>query len=683
MDKKIAKERIERLKKEIDRYRYSYHVLDKSLISDEVLDSLKKELFDLEQQYPDLITSDSPTQRIGGAPLKTFKKIQHEKAMLSFNDAFSQEDVQEWFGRIENYLGRKLSAEPEDGFFCELKIDGLAIELIYENGILTRGATRGNGLVGEDVTQNLKTIEAIPLKLKGDYPKHLVVRGEIFLTKKEFVRINKDQEKKGEKIYANPRNVAAGSIRQLDPKIVASRKLDSFEYSVASPFEALAKEGLHFKTHEEEHQLLHSWGFKINPDNKRIKSLKEVFDFRDYWEKHREKLFYEVDGIVVVMNNNKIFETSGVIGKAPRAAIAYKFSPREATTIVEEIKVQVGRTGVLTPVATLKPVRVGGVTISHATLHNYDEIQRLNLKIGDTVVVSRAGDVIPKITKVLKELRTGKEKEFRMLTQCPIDGSKVIKEGALHKCSNKDCGARHKEQLYHFVSRSAFDLRGVGPKIIDRFLDEGLISDAADIFDLKAGDIKTLERFGEKSAENIIKELNAKKKISLSRFLYSLGIVHVGEETARVLAEKVHSLNSKLKKPSQLFTIFSQISLENLQEIPDIGPAVAQSIFEYFKDKRNQVLIKKLEKFGIEIEVGKIKSGGRLKSLIFVLTGSLASISRDAAKEKIRNLGGEVSETVSKNTSYLVAGTDPGSKLEKANKLGVKILNEKEFLKML
>src|SRR3989344_9435049 len=315
MDKKIVKERIEKLKKEIDRYRYSYHVLDKSLISDEALDSLKKELFDLEQQYPDLITPDSPTQRIGGAPLRAFKKIQHEKAMLSFNDAFSQEDIQDWFGRIENYLGRKLGVEPKDGFFCELKIDGLAIELIYENGVLTRGATRGDGSIGEDVTQNLKTIEAIPLKLKGNYPKHLVVRGEIFLTKKEFVRMNKEQEKKGEKIYANPRNVAAGSIRQLDPKIVASRKLDSFEYSVVTD---LGK-----KTHEEEHQLLHSWGFKINPDNQRIKSLKEVFDFRDYWEKHREKLFYEVDGIVVIMNNNKIFETSGVIGKAPRAAIAY------------------------------------------------------------------------------------------------------------------------------------------------------------------------------------------------------------------------------------------------------------------------------------------------------------------------------------------------------------------------
>lgn len=675
MDKKTAQERIGRLKKEIDRYRYSYHVLDKSLISDEALDSLKKELFDLEQRYPDLVTSDSPTQRIGGASLKGFKKIQHEKPMLSFNDAFSQEDVQDWFGRIENYLDRKLGAEPEDGFFCELKIDGLAIELIYENGILVRGATRGDGVIGEDVTQNLKTIEVIPLKLKGDYPKHLVVRGEIFLTKKEFARMNQEQQKKGEKIYANPRNVAAGSIRQLDPKVVASRKLNSFEYSVVT--------NLGLKTHEEEHLILHSWGFKINPDNKKTKSLKEVFDFRNYWEKHREKLLYEVDGIVVIVNNNRIFETAGVIGKAPRAAIAYKFSPREATTIIDEIRVQVGRTGVLTPVATLKPVRVGGVTISHATLHNADEIQRLGLKIGDTVVVSRAGDVIPKIIKVLKELRTGKEKEFRMPTHCPIDDSKVIKDGALHKCSNQNCGARHKEQLYHFVSRSAFDLRGLGPKIINRFLDEGLIIDVADIFDLKAGDIKVLERFGEKSAENIIQELSIKKRITLARFLYSLGIVHVGEETARVLAVKVHSLNSRVKQPSEILEIFNQLSLENLQEISDIGPVVAQSIFEYFKDKRNQNLIKKMEKLGIEIEAGKIKSGGKLKGLIFVLTGSLESISRDNAKEKIRSLGGEASETVSKKTNYVVAGIDPGFKLDKAHKLGTKILTEKQFLEML
>ncbi|MEK7590363.1 MAG: NAD-dependent DNA ligase LigA [Patescibacteria group bacterium] len=683
MAKKAIKERIEKLKKAINKYRYAYHVLNQSLISDEALDALKKELFDLEQEFPELITSDSPTQRVAGKPLKEFQKVRHETPMLSFNDAFSEQDMQDWLQRLENYLGRKIS-EHEKTFYCELKIDGLAIELIYENGILIQGATRGDGLIGENVTQNLKTVEAIPLKLEGSYPKHFVARGEVFLTKKEFARINKEQEKKGAKPYANPRNIAAGSIRQLDPKITASRKLDSFQYDIASPYEALAKEGVHFKLHQEEHNLLKSLGFKINLNNQPAKSLKEVFEFHKYWGRHREQLPYEIDGIVVIVNNNKDFETGGVIGKAPRAAIAYKFSPREATTIVEDIKVQIGRTGALTPVAVLKPVQVGGVVISHATLHNYDEIQRLGIKIGDTVIVSRAGDVIPQITKVLKELRTGKEKEFKMPTLCPVDESKIIKEGAIYRCSNKRCGARQREFLYHFVARSTFNIEGLGPKILDRFLDEGLIGDAADIFTLKEGDIAALERFGEKSAKNVIAETQARKRIGLPRFIFALGILHVGEETARLLAQKAVGVNPKIKLPRELLGIFEKLTKEQLEEIPDVGPAVSQSIVNYFKDSHHRNLIKKFDKVGVELEIRELKTkSAKLKGKIFVLTGSLESMSRDEAKARIRALEGEISESVSKKTSYVVAGAEPGSKLEDAKKLGVKIADEKEFLKML
>ncbi|MBI4119681.1 MAG: NAD-dependent DNA ligase LigA [Parcubacteria group bacterium] len=686
MDKQELKKRVEKLRKEINRYRYAYHVLNKSLISDEALDSLKKELFDLEQQFPELITPDSPTQRVAGKPLKEFKKVHHEERMLSFNDAFSEEDMRDWLERIENFLGQKIK-ETDHTFYCELKIDGLAIELIYENGIFIRGSTRGDGVIGEDVTQNLKTIEAIPLTLetknsKPKTPTRLVARGEVFLTKKEFGRINKGQEKKGLKAYANPRNIAAGSIRQLDPEITANRKLDSFQYDIVTD--------LGQKTHEEEHEILKKLGCKTNPNNRHARTLEEVFEFRDYWAKHRDKLPYEIDGIVVILNDNRLFEEAGVIGKAPRAAIAYKFSPKEATTIVEDIKVQVGRTGALTPVAVLRPVNVAGVTISHATLHNYDEIRRLGVKIGDTVIVSRAGDVIPQVSKVLKELRTGKEKEFHMPVKCPVDGSKVVKEGAIYRCSNKNCGARSRELIYHFVSRPAFDIRGLGPKIIDRFLDEGLVGDAADIFSLKEGDIAALERFGEKSAQNIIDEIKAHKKISLARFLYSLGILHVGEETANLLAKQVERQATRDKRQvsiSYLLNHMSHVTMDILQEIPDIGPAVSRSIVEYFRDERNQKLLKKFDQVGIKIEAPHLKASARggsaLGGKIFVLTGGLTSMSREAAKEKIRSLGGDISESVSKRTDYVVAGSEPGSKFEKARKLGITVLDENEFVKML
>ncbi|MFY9462280.1 MAG: NAD-dependent DNA ligase LigA [Candidatus Sungiibacteriota bacterium] len=666
MNKQEAKERVLQLKKVINKYRYERLVLNKEAISPEAEDALKKELFDLETQFPDLVTPDSPTQRVGGKPLKQFVKVHHERPMLSFNDAFSEDDMRAWTLRLSNYLGRKVDGP----FYAELKLDGLAIELIYENGVLARGATRGDGKIGEDITQNLKTVEAIPLKIepsdsKVKAPAHLVVRGEVFITQKEFRRVNKEQEKKGGKVFANPRNMAAGSVRQLDPKVMASRKLDSFEYDIAV--------GIAEPRHSLEHATLRRLGFKINPDNKQCRDLKEVFEFHGYWARHREKLPYEIDGIVVILDDNKLFETAGVIGKAPRAAIAYKFSPRETTTVVEAIEVQVGRTGALTPVAVMRPVNVGGVTITHATLHNADEIKRLGLKIGDTVIVSRAGDVIPQVTKVLKELRTGKEKEFKMPPRCPVDGSKVTRKGVIYRCSNPNCGARHRELLYHLTSKAAFDIDGLGPKIIDRFLDEGLMSDAADIFTLNEGDIAALPRFGEKSAANLMKAIREKKKIPLHRFIYALGIQHVGEETAVDLADHFGSMEA-----------IENATLEELQKIRDIGGVTAKSILDWFRSPLNKKLLKGFGKAGIKVEHAHVsKKPQKLSGKKFVLTGTLEGMARDEAKAKIRELGGDVSESVSKETDYVVAGSEPGSKYEKAKKLGVKTIDEKEFLRII
>lgn len=679
MDSKEAKKRIEKLKEKINQYRYSRLVLNKELVPPEVEDSLKKELFDLELRFPQFITPDSPTQRVGGEPLEKFKKVRHKTPMYSFFDAFDRQDMKNWLERLENYLGCKIESKSKEGFYCELKIDGLAIELIYKKGVLVRGATRGDGKVGEDITQNLRTIEAIPLKLgaphkKAKVPDYLVVRGEVFMTKKEFERINEERKKAGQPLYANPRNVAAGSVRQLDPKITASRKLDSFAYDIAF--------GIKTKTHEEEHEILKGLGFKTNPHNRRANNLEEVFSFRDEWEKKRNDLPYEIDGIVVIVNDNKIFEEGGIVGKGPRAAIAFKFSPKETTTILEDVKWQVGRTGVLTPVAKLKPVEVGGVVISSATLHNPGQIKKLGLKIGDTVVVSRAGDVIPQITKVLQELRSGKEKEINVPKKCPIDGSKIIKEGAMYRCSNQNCGARNREHIYHFVSRPAFNIEGIGPKIIDRFLDEGLISNAADIFQLKKGDIEVLEGFGEKSADNIVKEVEKRKEITLPRFLYALGIIHIGEETAFLLAGEIEKIK-KISKPLDVLEAAGYLSLDDLQNIKDIGPKVAKSVYDWFRNKRNIKFLKDLDSAGIRIVELGAKRSSRLKGMTFVITGTLSSMTREEAKSRIRSAGGNVSSSVSKKTDYLVVGENPGSKLEEAKKLGVKMLREKDFLKIL
>ena len=653
MTKQQAKQRIEKLKKVINHHRYLYHVLNRQEISDAVLDSLKHELYKLEQEYPGFITEDSSTQRVAGKPLKEFKKVGHKLPMLSIEDVFSEKELQDW----ENYL-KRLAPGIKFEYFCEPKVDGFAVSLVYKDGIFTVGSTRGDGRVGEDVTQNLKTIESIPLStcaLPGSA--QVEVRGEVYMEKKDFERFRST--------YANPRNLAAGSIRQLDPKLAASRPLKFLAYDLVTD--------LGQKKHFEAHQILKELGFKTET-GKVCQSPSEIVDYWRDLAKKREVLPYQIDGVVVVVNDNAIFQKLGVVGKSPRGIRAFKFSPKQATTKIKDIKLQIGRTGAVTPVAVLESVEVGGVTISRATLHNEDEIKRLGVKIGDTVIVERAGDVIPAVSKVLPELRTGKEKQFKFPKICPVCLVKLRKpkEEVVWRCPNTNCPARKRENLYHFVSKKAFDIEGLGPKIIDKLIDENLISQPPDIFELKEGDLIPLERFAEKSAKNLVEAIKRSKRITLPRFIYALGIRHVGEETTTDLAQYFGSIDG-LKKASK----------EELEKIPNVGPEVSKAIFAWFQQKRNQKLIEDLTKTGVETisQKPKVKSQ-KLKERIFVLTGTLDSMTRDQAKEEIRLLGGEVSGSLSAKTDYLVVGKEPGSKLEKAKKLGVKIVGEKEFLKL-
>jgi len=687
-----AKKRIEKLKKVINYHRYLYHVLDKQEISDAALDSLKHELKKLEDSFPALITRDSPTQRVGGEPLKIFKKIRHAIPMLSLEDVFSEQETEEWFLRV-----KKLAPSAAFNFYCELKMDGFAVSLIYKNGVLKTGSTRGDGIIGEDVTQNLKTIEAIPLmlefhgrvgseKIEKNLKKliesgEIEVRGEVYMLKKEFKRINAERKKAGEALYSNLRNIAAGSIRQLDSKVVASRKLDFLAYGFFTDAGQ--------KTHKEEHEICNALGFKTDKFAMLEKDIKRVVDFWKGIKTKREKLPHLIDGIVVNVNDNFLHKKLGVAGKAPRGSIAFKFQAEESTTIVENINIQVGRTGTLTPVAHLKPVSVSGVMVSRATLHNEDEIKRLGIKIGDTVIVQRAGDVIPQITSVIKNLRTGKEKEFKMPKICPICGSKAVrKEGeSAYRCSNKNCFAVTRKKVYHFAGKKGFNILGLGPKIIDQFFEKELIGDASELFFLQEGDIIGLARFAEKSSAKIIETINRSKKITLAKFIYALGILHVGEETALLLAKKIaQNLNIKkeMMTAGQLAKALINISEEEFKKIPGIGEKVAESIYKWFHNKRNINFLEKLEKAGINIEKPKtIAKAAIFSEKTFVLTGELKSITRSDASEKIREIGGEISSSVSKNTDYVIVGENPGSKHEKAKELGVKILNEKEFLKML
>ncbi|MBU4141840.1 NAD-dependent DNA ligase LigA [Patescibacteria group bacterium] len=667
MTKQEIKTRIEKLKKEIDHHRYLYHVLDKVEISDAALDSLKHELYELEQKYPEFITSDSPTQRIGGAPLDKFKKISHSVPQWSFNDGFTPDEIREFDARVRRFLrdgGAGENIIPD--YTAELKIDGLHVALTYKNGIFTTGATRGDGKIGEDVTQNLKTIESIPLKLEKELD--LTAEGEVFMAKSVLEKLNKERQKKGEQLLANPRNAAAGAIRQLDSKIARERRLDCFIYDLshAGNFPMPA-------TQKEELEKLKELGFKVNKNWKYCANIEEAIKVWEYWLKNREREDYWIDGIVIKLNSGDWQKRLGYTGKAPRWAIAFKFPAEQATTIVEDIVAQVGRTGVLTPVAHLKPVVVMGSKISRATLHNEDEIRRLGLKIGDTVIIQKAGDVIPEVVKVLPNLRTGKEKDFRMPKKCLVCGSSIVRhEGEVAAyCANKKCYAQDLRRLIHFAGKKAFNIEGMGKKIVQRFVDEKLIFSAADIFELTKDDISVLARFGEKSADNLINAIAKSKTIFLSKFFFALGIHHAGEEMSYDLSLYFKNLEN-----------IQKATVEDLTKSRDVGPVVAESVYKFFRGAGNIKLINDLKKAGVKIIPDKAPEG-KLAGKSFVVTGTLESMSREQAHDKIRALGGNVGSAVSAKTSYVVAGENPGSKYDRAKKLGVKILSEKEFLEMI
>lgn len=678
MDKKEAKQRIEKLKKEINHHRYLYHVLDKQEISDAALDSLKHELDKLEQQFPELITPDSPTQRVGGKALEKFEKVKHEVRQWSFHDVFSREEMEEFDARLKRMLEKELGHKPHIDYNCEIKIDGLHIIFTYEKGILKVAATRGDGVIGENVTNNIRTIESVPLKLEKEVD--VIVEGEVFMNKKIFDKLNEERKKKGEPVFANPRNAAAGAVRQLDPKIVQERKLDTFIYDISGGEYGIPK------TQNEELKELMALGFKVNKHFRLCRNIDEVIKFWDYVQKIRNKENYWIDGVVVKVNRRDFQQRLGYTGKAPRWAIAFKFPAEQATTILEDIVVQVGRTGALTPVAHLKPVVVAGSTVSRATLHNEDFIKDLDIRVGDTVIIQKAGDVIPEVVKVLKNLRPKGTKSYHFPKKCPVCHSPVErKKGeAAHYCTNKKCFATELRSLNHLVSKKAFDIDHLGPKIVEQLVNEGLIKNAPDIFRLKKGDLEPLERFAEKSAENLIESIEKSTKVPFGKFLFSLGIRFVGEETAFDLAKAVQRISKiKIDSPKDIIKAFQKLSLEDLQQIEGIGDKVGESIYKWFQDKDNLKLLDEFDEAGITIETEKIKGKMPLENKIFVLTGGLETLSRDDAKEKIRDIGGHVTSSVSKNVDYIVAGKEPGSKYDKANKLGLKIISEQEFLKML
>lgn len=660
-----AKREIKRLRRLIEKARYAYHVLDKPIMEDEVLDSLKHKLYKLEQKYPHLITPDSPTQRVGGKPLDKFKKVHHQVPMLSLEDAFSLEELKEWEQRNQRFLKQKKRFK----YFAELKMDGLAVSLIYENGTFVLGATRGDGRTGEDVTQNLKTIESIPLHLREKskyYPRaargRFEVRGEVFMSAHSFEKLNKERKRKGMPLFANPRNAAAGSVRQLNPKITAERDLDFVVYDIVTDIGQ--------KEHHQEHEIAKDLGFKIVSYNRLCSDLEEVEKFKKHWEKEKSKLPYWIDGIVVVVDDNRIFEQLGSVGKAPRGMIAYKFSPEESTTKVKDIILQVGRTGTLTPVAVLEPVQVRGTTVTRATLHNEDYIKEKDVRIGDTVVVYKAGDIIPEVLRVIKELRPQNAKRFKMPKFCPRCGTKLVKEGAFWRCPNPKCFSVQRRKLQHFVSKNAFDIEGLGPKILNQLIEQGLIKTPADLFDLTEGDLEPLERFAEKSAQNLVQSIRARREMDLGRFIYALGIRHVGEQTAYDLARHFKSLEK-----------ISKASLEEIEKVPNVGKVVAKSIYGFFRDKNNQRLIKELLRRVKIREVGSKRS--RIFGKSFCFTGVLESLPRDEAKAKVRELGGLPHSDVTQNLDYLVVGKNPGSKLQKAKKYGIRIISEKKFLQMI
>lgn len=668
MDKKEIKNRIEKLRELIDDLRYRYHVLDDPKATDAQYDSLMRELVGLEEQYPEFFDPNSPSQKVGGQPLKEFKNITHQSPMISLNDAFDEKEMRAWEARLEKLVRR--SEIEKSGYYCEIKMDGLAVSLVYEAGNLKYGATRGDGQIGEDITENLKTIASIPLKLRKNSPyfkkSRVEIRGEVYMPLSSFEKLNLQRKKSGEPEFANPRNAAAGSLRQLDPKISASRKLS---------FMAYAALGFETETHQQEHQIAKDLGFPVNKLNQFCKNLEAVFNLWHEWKKMRESLPYQIDGMVVNINDNELFKKLGAVGKAPRGAMAFKWPAEEVTTLLEDITVQVGRTGVLTPVAYLKPVTVAGSTVSRATLHNMDEIEKKDILIGDTVVIRKAGDIIPEVVSVVKELRTGQEKKFRMPRVCPMCGGPVERKTGevAFRCSNKKCFAVRFRELEYFVSKAAFDIDGLGPKVIEKLLGEGLIKDAADLFTFKVGDLEPLERFAEKSAQNIILSIQSRKEISLERFLNALGIPLVGVKTATDVAKKFVTMEQ-----------VERAGFDDFNAIYGIGEKVARALADYFADNSKQKFLKKLLDNGIKV----LPYSLNLKSEVLagqtvVVTGSLKTMTREEAHQRIIEAGGSVGSSVSSKTNYLVVGSDPGSKYAQAQKLGVKILAEHEFLNLI
>lgn len=672
ISKSDAKKRIDELRRVVNRHRYLYHVKDAPKISDEAYDSLFRELEELEGKYPDLVSDSSPTQRVGDEPVDEFRKTTHEVRQWSFDNVFDHNELIKWDERVKRFAEKEGYRKNDVNYMAELKIDGLKIVLTYKNGKLVQGATRGNGIVGEDVTSNVRTIQSIPLELEEDID--IIVGGECWLSHTEFERINKERKERGEPLFANPRNAAAGSIRQLDPRIAAKRRLDSFIYDI----ENITPKG-NVKaplTQEGELALLEKLTFKVNPNRTLCKTIDEVESFYNEWVKKKGKTEYEVDGLVLKINRLDIQRALGFTAKSPRFGVAYKFPAEQVTTVVEDIVLQVGRTGVITPVAQLRPVRVAGSTVSRATLHNEDEIKRLDVRIGDTVVIQKAGDVIPDIVAVVTELRDGTQKPYifpKKVAGCGGDGSiERIPGQAAHRCTHGGGFEEHRRTFHYFVSKKAFDIDGLGPNIIDQLLEEGLISDYSDIFTLQEGDLLALEGFKEKSACNLIESIEESKHITLGRFITALQIREVGEETAHLLAREFGSIE-KLRKAKK----------EELESVSGIGDVVAEAIVSWFKELKNRETLEKLlDHIEIESPRETIRDA-KLSGKTFVLTGSLRSLTRDEAKEKIRSLGGDVSSSVSKKTDYVVRGEDPGSKYDRAQELGVTILSEDEFLSLI
>jgi DNA ligase (NAD+) len=665
MASEAIKKRVGKLREEIEYHNYRYYVLDQPEISDAQYDRLMKELEKLEEQYPELRSPNSPTQRVGASPLEEFEIVRHTLPMLSLANAFDESEAKDFDKRVKKFL--KTSEEID--YVAEPKFDGLAVELVYERGQFVVGSTRGDGINGEDITQNLRTIRTIPLQLiqkETPIPERLEVRGEVIMQLKRFKELNRKREEMGEPLFANPRNAAAGSVRQLDPKVTAGRPLEIYFYAIGEV------RGRTVKTQWELLQTLPKWGLRTNPHVRKCKSIEEVLDYYHEMNEKRESLPYEIDGTVIKVNRLDLQARLGEIARSPRWALAFKFQPKQETTKILDIIVQVGRTGALTPVAVMEPAKVGGVEVSRATLHNQDEIDRLDVRVGDAVVIQRAGDVIPEVVQVITSKRKGTEKKFRMPSKCPVCGAEVIKEEAIHRCIGLDCPAQLKGRIKHFASKRAMDIEGLGVKLVDQLVDKGLVKDVADIYYISKQELIELERMADKSAQNIIDAIENSKTKPLSKFLYALGIRHVGETTAEDLARHFQRLDD-----------FFHLSEEDLMEVEGIGPEVAASVHQFFGDKKNKESIERLKKAGVKVIEPKVKEKGKLAGKTFVFTGALKAFERDEARNLVESLGALTVSSVSKKVDFVVVGEDPGSKFDKAKELGIKTLTEEEFKKMI